>query len=103
MTATDGRTAQRSVGNSTRPREKHGCDARHLQTAATAADNDDVRQRRKELWEREREEERERQKSTKRKEGRGKRNEEGGQTDSDEKVRANANVARTVGRKRGRE
>ena len=55
MTATDGRTAQRSVGNSTRPREKHGCDARHLQTAATAADDDDVRQSRKELWERERE------------------------------------------------
>ena len=55
---TDGRTAQRSVGNSTRPPERkrekggrHGCDARHLQTAAAADDDDDVgqvRQRRKE-------------------------------------------------------
>ena len=66
----DGPT-QRSVGNSTRPpeservrereRERHGCDARHLQTAA---DVDEVRQRRKgNVGEGERK--RERQKSTK--------------------------------------
>ena len=79
MTATDGRTAQRSVGNSTRPREKHGCDARHLQTAATAADDDDdVRQSRKELWERERE----KRKGSGKKAPRGKRKEErGGRAD----------------------
>ena len=77
MTATDGRTAQRSVGNSTRPREKHGCDARHLQTAATAAaDDDDVRQSRKELWEGERE--REKRKGSGKKAPRGKREEERG-------------------------
>ena len=71
---TDGRADQRSVGNSTRPPERkrekggrHGCDARHLQTAA-ADDDDDVGQVRQRRKERKcgREEGRERQKRTKR-------------------------------------